>query len=156
MKFAKFFFWLLVIAMISASCGKEYSSEEMRPLVGAWQFTAGGKNYSGYLDTVYSTIGIGSNVMYISGNSNNGDQHFQIKLFGSSFPIGDYYSSQFQNTFSYSLPYKTIYFADASTGEFVVNLIATDSTSIQGTFSGTVSDSAYDSVQITNGIFTTN
>ena len=73
--------------MIS-SCGKEYSSEELRPVLGSWQFTKGGTNYSGYLNNVYSTSGIGSNVMYIIGSSSNGSQQFQIKLFGSSFSIG--------------------------------------------------------------------
>lgn len=155
MKFAKFSFCLLMIAIIIASCGKEYSSEQMRPVTGTWQFSKDGINYSGYLDDVYSTKGIGTNVTYISGNSNNGTQHFQIKLFGSSFPVGDYYSSEFQSTFSYTLPSKTIYSADESSDDFVVNLTATDSSHIQGTFSGTVSDSSYNSVQLTNGIFST-
>lgn len=155
MKFAKFSFLILLVAMVIISCGKEYSSEELRPVVGNWHFTQGGKNYSGYLEAVYRTQGIGSNVMYISGNSDNGSQHFEIKLFGSSFPVGDYYSTQFQNTFSYSLPNKTIFYANESSGEFVVNLTAIDSTNIQGTFSGFVSDSTYQSVEITNGKFST-
>ena len=155
MKFAKFSFWILLIAIIISSCGKEYSSEELRPVLGSWQFTKGGTNYSGYLDNIYSTSGIGSNVMYIMGSSGNGSQQFQIKLFGSTFPVGNYYSSQFQNTFSYTLPNKTIYYADESTGEFIVNLIAADSTNIQGTFSGTAYDSTSNPVQITNGKFST-
>jgi hypothetical protein len=53
------------------------------------------------------------------------------------------------------LPNKTIYYANESTGEFVVNLIASDSTNIQGTFSGTVYDSTSNPVEITNGKFST-
>lgn len=155
MKSANFFFRILIIAVLIVSCGKEYSSEVLRPATGNWQFTEGGITYSGYLDTVYNTIGIGSNVMYISGKSNNGSQNFLIKLFGNSLPVGDYYSSQFQSTFSYALPYKTIYFANASTGEFVVNLTANDSSRIQGTFSGTAFDSTYQPVEITDGKFST-
>ena len=155
MKFAKFSFWILLVAIIISSCAKEYSSEVTRPVLGSWQFSKAGVNYSGYLDNVYRTSGIGSNVMYIMGSSANGSQQFQLKLFGSSFPLGIYSSSLFQNTFSYKLPSKTIYYADESTGEFVVNLIATDSTNIQGTFSGTVHDSTDSPVQITNGKFST-
>lgn len=155
MKFAKLFLSVFLTAIIVSSCGKEYSSEELRPVLGSWQFTKGTINYSGYLDDVYRTQGIGSNVMYIMGSSNNGSQQFQIKLFGSSFPLGNYSSSQFQNTFSYALPNKTIYYANESTGEFIVNLTAVDSTNIQGTFSGTVYDSTSNPVEITNGKFST-
>lgn len=155
MKLAKFSFRVLIAAVLIASCGKEYSSEILRPATGNWEFTKGGITYSGYLDSVYNTIGIGSNVMYISGKSNNGQQNFLIKLFGSSLSPGDYYSSQFQSVFSYSLPYKTIYFVNAYTGEFVVNLTEIDSSRIQGTFSGAAFDSTDHSVEITNGKFST-
>lgn len=155
MKFAKLFLSVFLTAIIVSSCGKEYSSEELRPVLGSWQFTKGTINYSGYLDDVYRTQGIGSNVMYIMGSSNNGSQQFQLKLFGSSFPSGNYSSSEFQNTFSYTLPNKTIYYANESTGEFIVNLTAVDSTNIQGTFSGTVYDSTSNPVEITNGKFST-
>lgn len=155
MKFAKYVFWILIVSLAVSSCAKEYSSEKLRPVLGGWQFTKGGVNYSGYLNNVYSTSGIGSNVMYILGTSANGAQQFQIKLLGSSFPPGNYYASEFQSVFSYSLPSKTIYYANESTGEFVVNLIASDSTNIQGTFSGLVYDSTSNPVQITNGKFST-
>lgn len=155
MKFAKYVFWILIVSLAVSSCAKEYSSEKLRPVLGGWQFTKGGINYSGYLNNVYSTSGIGSNVMYILGTSANGAQQFQIKLLGSSFPPGNYYASQFQSVFSYSLPSKTIYYANESTGEFVVNLIASDSTNIQGTFSGLVYDSTSNPVEITNGKFST-
>ena len=155
MKFAKYVFWILIVSLAVSSCAKEYSSEKLRPVLGGWQFTKGGVNYSGYLNNVYSTSGVGSNVMYILGTSANGAQQFQIKLLGSSFPPGNYYASEFQSVFSYSLPSKTIYYANESTGEFVVNLIASDSTNIQGTFSGLVYDSTSNPVEITNGKFST-
>ncbi|MGN6340521.1 MAG: hypothetical protein ACTHML_06150 [Ginsengibacter sp.] len=155
MKFAKYVFWILIVSLAVSSCAKEYSSEKLRPVLGGWQFTKGGINYSGYLNNVYSTSGVGSNVMYILGTSANGAQQFQIKLLGSSFPPGNYYASEFQSVFSYSLPSKTIYYANESTGEFVVNLIASDSTNIQGTFSGLVYDSTSNPVEITNGKFST-
>ncbi len=155
MKFAKYVFWILIVSLAVSSCAKEYSSEKLRPVLGGWQFTKGGINYSGYLNNVYSTSGVGSNVMYILGTSGNGAQQFRIKLLGSSFPPGNYYASEFQSVFSYSLPSKTIYYANESTGEFVVNLIASDSTNIQGTFSGLVYDSTSNPVEITNGKFST-
>lgn len=155
MKFLKLPFIVLLSAIVIASCGKEYSSEQLRPATGNWQFTNGGLNYSGYLDTVYQTKGTGSNVLYIKGKSDDGSQNFQIKLYGNSFSPGSYYASQFQCSFSYTLPYKTIYTANQLNGEFIVNLTLLDSTKIQGTFSGTAIDSTNNSVQITNGKFST-
>ncbi len=92
--------------MILTSCGKEYSSEQLRPATGNWEFTNGGLNYSGYLDTVYQTIGIGSNVLYILGKTDDGSQYFQLKLYGNSFSPGTYYASQYQNSFSYTFHVK--------------------------------------------------
>ena len=155
MKFLKLSFLAFLVATVIISCGKEYSSEMMRHSTGDWQFTNGGKNYSGYLDTVYQTIGVGSNVLYIIGKTDDGSQNFQLKLYGNSFSPRSYYASQYQSSFSYSIPAKTIYDANALNGEFVVNLTVLDSAKIQGTFSGTALDSANNFIQITNGIFTT-
>jgi hypothetical protein len=155
MKLFKLSFFAFIIAMILISCGKEYSSEQLRPATGNWQFTNGSSNYSGYLDTVYQTIGVGSNVLYILGKTDDGSQYFQLKLYGNSFAPGTYYSTQYQNSFSYNLPAKNIYTANALTGEFVVNLEVLDSAKIQGTFSGTARDSANNLIQITNGKFST-
>ncbi|MDE3184823.1 MAG: hypothetical protein KGM16_15510 [Bacteroidota bacterium] len=155
MKLFKLSFWLLLIATVVISCGKEYSSEQLRPATGSWEFSNGGINYSGYLDTVYQTIGVGSNVLYILGKTDDGSQYFQLKLYGNSFTPGTYYATQYQNSFSYNLPAKTIYTANALIGEFVVNLNVLDSAKIQGTFSGTAKDSANNLIQITNGKFNT-
>ncbi len=155
MKFFKLSFLLILIATVIVSCGKEYSSEKMRPATGNWEFTNGGLNYAGYLDTVYQTKGVGSNVLYIIGKTDDDSQSFQLKLYGSSFAPGTYYASQYQASFNYSLSYKTIYSANALTGEFIVNLSVLDSAKIQGTFSGTAMDSANNLIQITNGKFNT-
>ena len=114
MKFFKLSFFVSIdLQLVIVSCGKEYSSEQLRPATGNWEFTNGGLNYSGYLDTVYQTKGTGANVLYIMGKSDDGSQNFQIKLYGNSFSPGTYYASQFQTSFSYTLPYKTIYDANA-------------------------------------------
>lgn len=153
MKFFKLSFLVLLVASVVISCGKEYSSEQLRPATGSWEFTNGGLNYAGYLDTVYQTKGTGSNVLYILGKTDDGSQYFQLKLYGSSFATGTYYASQYQASFSYTLPAKTIYTANALIGEFVVNLTVLDSAKIQGTFSGSARDSANNLIQITNGKF---
>ena len=155
MKFLKLCFLALLVTTVVVSCAKEYSSEQLRPATGTWQFSNGSLNYSGYLDTVYQTMGVGSNVLYILGKTDDGSQYFQLKLYGNSFAPGTYYASQYQNSFSYSLPAKTIYTSNAQIGEFVVNLTVLDSAKIQGTFSGTAKDSANNLIQITNGKFTT-
>lgn len=155
MKFFKICFWTLLLATVGVSCAKEYSSEQLRPATGNWQFSNGGVDYSGYLDTVYQTKGPGSNVMYILGKTEDGSQYFQLKIYGSSFSPGSYYASQYQASFNYSVPAKTIYNANVMNGEFVVNLTKLDSANIEGTFSGAARDSANNLIQITNGKFTT-
>jgi len=153
MKLFKFYFVALIVAMIFLSCAKEYSSEVMRPATGNWEFTNGGLHYAGYLDTVYQTKGIGSNVMYILGKTDDGSQYFQLKLYDSAFAPGTYNASQYRASFNYSAAAKTIYDANALIGEFTVNLGLIDSSKIQGTFSGTARDSANNLIQITNGKF---
>lgn len=155
MKLFKLSFFALIVAMIFISCAKEYSSEIMRPATGSWEFTNGGSHYAGYLDTVYQTKGIGSNVMYILGKTDDGSQYFQLKLYGNSFAPGTYNASQYQASFNYSVPGKTIYDANALIGEFTVDLTILDSTKIQGTFSGTARDSTDNLIQITDGKFST-
>ncbi len=155
MKFLKFSFFAILLASMFFSCGKEYSSEQLIPAEGDWEFTNGNVKYSGYLDTVYQTFGSGSNVLYIQGKSNDGSQSFLLKLYDNTFAPGTYYASQFQNSFSYNLPNQIIYQANESIGEFVVNLNTLDSTKIEGTFSGTAEDSTEKTIQITNGKFST-
>ncbi len=141
--------------MIFISCAKEYSSEIPRPATGDWEFTNGSLHYTGYLDTVYQTNGAGSNVMYILGKTDDGNQYFQLKLYGNSFAPGTYNASKYQSSFNYSVLAKTIYDANALVGEFTVDLTLLDSSKIQGTFSGTARDSANNLIQITNGKFST-
>ena len=155
MKFFKFSFFVLLAAVMVVSCGKEYSSEQLIPATGTWEFTNGNTRYSGYLDNVYKTSGIGSNVLYILGKTDNGVQSFQLKLYADSFPTGSYYASQFENSFLYSLPSQTIYQAGQVIGEFEIDLTKLDSTRIEGTFSGTAQDSTSNLIQITNGKFST-
>ncbi len=154
MKLFKLSFFAFIISLIISSCGKEYSSEQLRPATGTWEFTNGSLHYAGYLDTVYQTSGTGNNVMYVLGKTDDGSQYFQLKLFGNSFAPGTYYASQSQTSFNYSVPAKTIYNASVLVGEFTVDLTELDSAKIQGTFSGTARDSANNLIQITNGKFT--
>lgn len=157
MKRSKFSFFALILAIFFvSSCAKEYSSEVLRPATGDWQFDNGSLHYAGYLDTVYQTKGTGSNVLYVLGKSDDGSQSFQLKLYGNSFSPGTYTASQYQATFNYSVPAKTIYDANSLIGEFTVNLLTLDSTKIEGTFSGMARDSANNIIQIANGKFTTN
>ncbi len=155
MKLFKLSIFALLTAMMLISCSKEYSSEHMRASTGNWKFANGGLNYSGYLDTIYQIKGIGINVLYILGKTEDGSQSFQLKLYGDSIVPGTYYASQYQSSFNYSVPSKTIYSANSLTGEFVVNLDVLDSTKLQGTFSGSVKDSTNNLIQITNGEFST-
>lgn len=155
MKLSKLSILALVVTLFLISCGKEYSSEQLRPATGNWEFTNGASNYAGYLDTVYQIKGTGMNVLYILGKNDDGSQIFQLKLYGDSIAPGAYQASLYRSSFNYFQPGKTIYSANALVGEFIVNLNVFDSTKVQGTFSGTAKDSTNKLIQITNGKFTT-
>ena len=155
MKFFKLSFFVIILASILFSCAKEYSSEQLIPAQGTWEFTKGNTLYSGYLDTVYQTFGAGSNVLYIQGKTIGGNQTFLLKLYGNTFSPGVYSASEYQNSFSYYTPIQKIYQANQSIGEFIVNLNTLDSSKIVGTFSGSAQDSTSAIIQITNGKFTT-
>ncbi len=155
MKLFKLSIFALLTGMMLISCSKEYSSEHMRASTGNWEFANSELNYNGYLDTIYQIKGIGINVLYILGKTEDGSQSFQLKLYGDSIVPGTYYASKYQASFNYSLPFKTIYSASGLTGEFIVNLDVLDSTKVQGTFSGTVIDSTSNLIQLTNGKFST-
>ncbi len=155
MKFFKSLSFVLIAGILMLSCAKEYSSEQMRAATGSWEFTNANLNYSGYIDSVYQTRGIGSHRLSISGKSYDGSHLFALNLYGDTFPSGAYKASLFQCTFSYSIPGKTIFQASQLTGEFIVNLNTIDSTHISGTFSGTGVDSANNSIQISAGKFVT-
>ena len=155
MKFFKQSFIVIFLASVLFSCAKEYSSEQLIPAEGSWEFTNGSTRYSGYLDTVYQTFGAGSNVLYIQGKTIGSNQTFLLKLYGNTFSPGSYYASQFQNSFSYYTPIQKIYQANESIGEFTVNLTTLDSSKIDGTFSGSAQDSTSAIIQITNGKFST-
>lgn len=155
MKFFKLSFIVIFLASVLFSCAKEYSSEQLIPAEGSWEFTNGSTRSSGYLDTVYQTFGAGSNVLYIQGKTIGSNQTFLLKLYGNTFSPGSYYASQFQNSFSYYTPIQKIYQANESIGEFTVNLNTLDSSKIDGTFSGSAQDSTSAIIQITNGKFST-
>lgn len=155
MKIFKSLSLIVLAAILITSCAKEYSSEHKRAATGSWQFSNGNLNYSGFIDSVYQTKGIGSHRLSISGKSYDGSHLFALNLYGDTFPPGAYKASLFQCTFSYSILGKTIYQASQLTGEFIVNLNTIDSTNISGTFSGTAIDSSNNIIQISSGKFVT-
>ena len=108
MKFFKLSFLVIILASVLFSCAKEYSSEQLIPAEGSWEFTNGNTRYSGYLDNVYQTFGAGSNVLYIEGKTIGSNQTFLLKLYGNTFSPGSYSASEFQNSFSYYTPIQKI------------------------------------------------
>jgi hypothetical protein len=145
-------FALLACILIS-SCAKEYSSEIAIPRNGIWQFSKGNAQYAGYVQSIYVTNGGNSNQLVLLGKSNDGSQTFQLTVYADTIKIGTYKASQFQSSLFYGTSQIPIYRAGEQYGEFIVNLTKLDSTSILGNFSGTVQDSSYNSMQITNGKF---
>ncbi len=152
MKTFRIVFYTFLIAVFFNSCAKEYSSEVMAAPTGAWQFTAGSTNYSGYITDFHTNSG-NPNQYSFSGKTKDGSQNFLLYLYGDSLTTGNYYASQFKVAFSYNglTAGSVIYSANQLIGEFVVNVLSVESTVIDITFSGTAQDANGNQVQITDG-----
>ncbi len=153
MKFFKFSFYILVVAVLFNSCKKEYSSEHLLAPIGSWEFREGSM-YSGYLDNFHKSTGIGSNAQVLSGKTFDNTQSFELKIITDSLKTGTFRASQSQCSFLFSSGGKTIYAANELIGEFIVTITSIGSISITGTFSGTAIDKSSNLVQITEGKFT--
>lgn len=146
-------FFILTVCSLIISCAKEYSSETAIPPNGNWQFSKENLQYSGYIQSVYKTNGGNSNQLMLLGKSNDGSWTFQLVLYADTIKTGTYKASQFESSLFFGNSPNPIYRAGEQYGEFIVNITKLDSSSISGNFSGTVQDSSYNSVQITNGKF---
>ena len=150
----RYIFIILSTCALMVSCAKEYSSET--PLVpdASWQFSQGALNFAGPITSVYSTNGGSSNLLMLTGNSNDGKQAFQITVYADSIQTGTYKASAYQCSFIYGSSTNPIYQAGGSYGEeFIVNITKFQSKSVSGNFSGIAQDSAGNSVTISNGQF---
>jgi hypothetical protein len=152
MKFFKLFFCVLFGTILFNSCQKEYSNEHLLAPIGSWEFKEGSL-YSGYLDNFHTSSGVGSNAQLLTGKSFDNSASFQLKFFTNSLNAGTYSASKSQCSFLYSSGGQTIYEANSHIGEFIVNIISTDSAHLVGIFSGTAVDKLGNYVEITEGKF---
>lgn len=146
--------FFLAVVLLNA-CQKEYSIENGNKGIvqGSWQFTNGSTNYAGNMDTIYQIASGSTNELFLIGTSSNGTQNFEMHLFADTFKIGTYKASAFQSSFLYSSSGKSIYQASQLIGEFIVNITSLDDNHIEGTFSGSATDSTSSLVQLTAGSF---
>ena len=147
-------FSLLVILL--ASCRKEYSIENHNNTLAAgnWQFTEGGKEFAGDMDTTFIIDGNSANELHLVGTSNDGSQSFHMVLYtADSFKAGTYLASAYQSSFEYGSVVPPLYAAGQLNGQFTVTITSINESLVTGTFSGKAVKNGQDTVEITNGMF---
>jgi hypothetical protein len=156
MKILKASSLLILIATLFFSCQKEYSLENPTTAAGTWQFNDSTTLYTGNIDTASIVVNGPTKTMNLEGRSADGKQTFILNLYTiDSFTVGSSYKASLsQADFQYFNQSKTIYAADQSVGEFIVNISAISNSSVTGTFSGLSEDSTGALKQITLGKFT--
>ncbi len=156
-KYFRIVLFLTMLTTLFASCKKEYSIENAGikgPLpTGNWQFSEGGTDYAGSIDTVYIKDGGSVKEMHLVGKSNDGTQSFHLVIFANDFVKGTYKASAYQSTFEYGSGAPSLYSANQLNGEFLINITSINQSLITGTFSGTAVKNARDTVQIVTGMF---
>jgi hypothetical protein len=157
MKQLKFACYLLISIIFFNACQKEYSigsKAGIQSSIGSWQFKDSSTLFTGTMDSAYIDSSGGTKVLHLLGTSQNGNQNFQLLLYGNSFTTGSYKASLFQTTFLYSSGSSAIYQAGELIGEFIVNITTLTDSVITGNFSGSAINSSNHVVQLTQGNFT--
>lgn len=151
---------MLILSMLAAvftSCKKEYSIENVGSKgelpFGNWQFSEGGTDFAGTIDTTYIKDGGSIKEMHLVGKSNDGTQGFHLVIFANDFVPGSYKASAYQSSFEYGSASPLLYSASQLTGEFIVNITSINEELITGTFSGAALKNGQDTVQVITGLF---
>jgi hypothetical protein len=151
--------WSFVLLLISLSlfffsCQKELSNESGNAgnIDSQWEFTEGSTVFKGGIDTAYIEPSGGFQSLVFEGTSNEGNGHIYLQIFGSSI-TGTSYKNP--NVFFEYVENASILYTNVPTNidAFTVVVTNIDATSVTGTFSGEVEDSAGVKKTITNGTF---
>jgi hypothetical protein len=162
MKIMRKLLLFLLPAVLLAACQKEYSLENggTGPGTGganpAWEFKENNVLFKGRMDTAYITDLAPLKQLSLEGTSDGGTQSFDLVLtnFSGNVTVGTYKSSLAQVEFSYTDATGTLYEADVlSGGDLTVVVSQINSTSVSGTFSGTVLDGAGNNKTVAEGKF---
>jgi len=154
MKRLKLLSLLAILGIIFFSCQKELSNESGNPgPAGAqWEFTEGTATFKGTIDTAYLEPAGGFQSFVFEGGTADGKGQIFLQVVGTSIT-----ATNFKNpnvSFAYvengSIVYSNI---PTEADAFTVVITTLNATSVTGTFSGEVENSAGEKKTITNGKF---
>lgn len=154
MSFLKYLLSVTFIASVLFSCQKEMSIEEGKPPAENtdWEFAVGENEYKGSIDTAFITEATGFNILTMQGlTADRTTGQIIMQFFGEELVPGIYTDPNVY--FLYTEGGQKVYESVFDNKDFTVTITSIDSSSVVGTFSGTVEDSDGNPVTITNGKF---
>lgn len=146
----------LTVTLVFFSCKKDYSDEDGKIpgiIESTWEFKSGGQQFNGDMDSAYVQSAAGFSALSMIGSRPlNQSGEIILQIIGDNIGTGTYTSADifFQYSENGSILYQTI---PGQTSDFSITITQIDTSSISGTFSGTVKDSQGNSHNITDGKF---
>lgn len=146
----------LVVIASQSNCTKEYSIEggNAGAAAGKWEFSEGGSNFRGPIDSAYIIKDATINELHLVGVSSDNKDKFHLVIYADTIKTGSYLASTFNTTFDYGNREPYIYSAGQLTGEFTVKIVSINKNVISGLFSGEALKDGSESANIQNGLFT--
>jgi hypothetical protein len=149
--------FLAVTAILIVSCKKDHSLEngKIPDIIDAsWEFKEGGQLYNGNMDSAYIQSAAGFSALTMIGSQpDNQTGEIILQIVVADVVKGTYSSPDifFQYSENGNVLFQTI---PGQTSDFSITITEIDSSTITGTFSGTVQDSQGNPHTITDGKFT--
>src|SRR5687768_5161540 len=146
----------LAVTLVLFSCKKDYSDEDGKipgVIESTWEFKSGGQQFNGDMDSAYVQSAAGFSALSMIGSRPlNQSGEIILQIIGDNISTGTYSSTDifFQYSENGSILYQTI---PGQTSDFSITITEIDTSSVSGTFSGTVRDSQGNSHTITDGKF---
>ena len=157
MTFLRSLLGFLAVTLALLSCRKEHSVENGK-IPGAIdvtrEFKVGDQLYNGEMDSAYVQSAAGFSALSMIGSgTQNLTGEIILQIIGDNITTGTYSSPEifFQYSENGNILFQTI---PGQTSDFSITITEIDSSSVSGTFSGTVQDSQGNSHTITDGKFT--
>jgi hypothetical protein len=157
MTFLRNLLGFLTLTLILFSCKKDYSDEDGKipgVIESSWEFKEAGQQYNGDMDSAYvQSAGGFSALSMIGSRPQNQSGEIILQIIGDNIATGNYSSPDifFQYSENGTILFQTL---PGQTSDFSITITQIDSSSVTGTFSGTVQDSQGNSHTITDGKFT--
>jgi hypothetical protein len=157
MTFSRSLLGFLALTFALISCKKDYSLEDGKVpgiIDATWEFKESGHLYNGEMDSAYVQSAAGFSALSMIGSGlQNQTGEIILQIIGDDITTGTYNSPDifFQYSENGNILFQTI---PGQTSDFSITITEIDSSSISGTFSGSVLDAQGNSHTITDGKFT--